>query len=324
MSTTEPKDFSRVWDEVRMGFHTSIMVDTSLNSLAQNLDAPDWPLAGEDETPAKYIDLPYEELVRFPGMAGHPERVASLISILRETLAFDNPFGEMVDQTAKSVAQENPLQKNLAKLGIPEAFPMEYVLISEETQEFCRLEKITTLGEFADFAQNMPPQVIVGGDFRSFLNALAHINEEALAGFLPFRPGARGLHLVQAINQMVGKFPAAERAAVARRFGASLPPEEAAQAATISRDRVRETMVALRERTVSLVRWFSEDLAELVSRLKAGGALERELMPLADPTRERIVASLLEPALREAGVGQEVKAEARERGGFFSRLFRKQ
>ena len=49
-----------------MGFQTSIMVDTSLSSLAQNLDAPDWPLPGKEETPAKYVDLGFEELAVAP------------------------------------------------------------------------------------------------------------------------------------------------------------------------------------------------------------------------------------------------------------------
>ena len=34
------------------------------------------------------------------------------------------------------------------------------------TLEFCKLERLTTLGEFAVFAQNMSQNVIVGGDFR--------------------------------------------------------------------------------------------------------------------------------------------------------------
>jgi len=32
------------WDEVRSAFASSIMVDTALSSLAQNLDGPDWPV----------------------------------------------------------------------------------------------------------------------------------------------------------------------------------------------------------------------------------------------------------------------------------------
>jgi hypothetical protein len=111
------------WDKVRMDFHTSIMVDTSLNSLAQNVDAADWTLSGKDETPAKYIDLSFEELQLVPGLMGHPARIDQLIGILEDTIAFDNPFGEMVEQSAVAAAEENPLLKNLSRLEIPPDYP---------------------------------------------------------------------------------------------------------------------------------------------------------------------------------------------------------
>ena len=57
------KSTAKDWDDVRTAFATSIMVDTSINSLAQNLDGPEWPLKGKDDTPAKYIDLSFEEVV---------------------------------------------------------------------------------------------------------------------------------------------------------------------------------------------------------------------------------------------------------------------
>src|SRR5688572_18466164 len=54
-----PKD----WDDVRSAFASSIMVDTSLNSLAQNLDGPEWPIKSKEDTPAKYIDLHFDEVI---------------------------------------------------------------------------------------------------------------------------------------------------------------------------------------------------------------------------------------------------------------------
>ena len=43
------------WDDVRSAFATSIMVDTSLHSLAQNLDGPGWPIQSKDDTPATVV-----------------------------------------------------------------------------------------------------------------------------------------------------------------------------------------------------------------------------------------------------------------------------
>ena len=134
MNTSGGKYTAPDWDEARMGFQTSIMVNTSLHSLAQNLDGPDWPLPGKDETPTKYIDLTFEELQLMPGLAGYPDRIDQLIVILRETLAFDNPFGEMIEQTAASADRDNPLLKNLARLDIPTDFPIEFTMVSADTK----------------------------------------------------------------------------------------------------------------------------------------------------------------------------------------------
>ncbi len=327
MSTPSAKYTAKDWDQVRMGFHTSIMVDTSLNSLAQNLDAPDWPLKGDDETPAKYIDLSYEELQLVPGLNGFPDRVDHLIHILQETLAFDNPFGEMVDQTAEAAAQDNPLLKNLAKLEIPLEFPMEFAVVSAETKEFCRLEKIATLREFANFAQSMPPQVIVGGDFRTLLNALAHVNEEALATILPFRAGSKGLHLPEALGHLVTQLPAGERLALFRRFGGKLKPDEEAQAARVTKDGLRQAEAGLRERAARVVALFKTELGELTTLVNEGGSLERYLVVLEDPMTETLVQELLEPALRGAGPKAPAPEPEVEKKhgvkGLFSRWFKK-
>src|SRR6266700_5399176 len=154
------------------------MVDTPLSSLAQNLDGPDWPISGRDETPAIYIDLPFPQLVETLVAKGlTPEHGDFLVSILRDILAFDNPFGEMVEQNEAAALRDNQLLKNLAKLGIPEYFPLALIPLHPDTRAFCVHENLETLGLLAVFAQNMSKNVIVGGDFRKLLNALAHIDE---------------------------------------------------------------------------------------------------------------------------------------------------
>ena len=258
------KATAKDWDDVRTAFATSIMVDTSLNSLAQNLDGPEWPIKGKDDTPAKYIDLSYEEVVEFLQLKGQsPDRLDQLIGILKETLAFDNPFGDMVEQTQAAADRDNALLKNLAKLGIPENFPIELTSLQPATLEFCKLESLSTLGEFAVFAQSMSQNVIVGGDFRKLLNALSHVDEAALAEALPFRRGHRGLHLVEAVAH-AAKTP----------------------------DGVSRTELA--------TTWFSNELAAMEKDLAAGGSLERYFVALGDPALEKRAVELLRPHLRIA------------------------
>ena len=201
---SQPKYTEKDWNEVRTAFASSIMVDTQVSSLAQNLDGPVWPVKSKDETPAKYIDLTYEEAVELLALKGQsPEKLDLLITILKETLAFDDPFGDMVDQTEAAAVRDNPLLKNMARIGVPENFPISLTALGADTLEFCRLEHLKTLGEFAVFAQGMSQNVIIGGDFRKLLNALSNLDEATLGEILPFRKGSKGLHLVEALGHAV-------------------------------------------------------------------------------------------------------------------------
>jgi hypothetical protein len=283
------KSTAKDWNEVRSAFATSIMVDTSLNSLAQNLDGPEWPIKGKDETPAKYVDLTFEEVIDLLQLKGQPpERIDQLISVLKETLAFDSPFGEMVDQSQAAAERDNQLLKNLAKLGIPENFPIALTGLEPGTLEFCKLEKLSTLAEFAVFAQGMAQNVIVGGDFRKLLNALSHVDEAALAQVLPFRVGHKGLHLVEALAQ------------------AARAPDAVA-------------------RTELATTWFRDDLAAIEKELAAGGTLGRIFVAVGNPEVEKRAVELLRPHLRVAAAKAAASAPAPEKkkGGFFSWFSRK-
>jgi hypothetical protein len=247
------------WDEVRLAFASSLMVDISISSLAQNLDSPDWPIKRPEETPTAYIDLTYEEVCELLALKGFPTHADLLISILKDTLAFDDPFGDMVQQTAAAGERDNALLKNMAKLEVPESFPIGLTALDEDTREFCRLEKLQTLGEFARFAQGLAQNVIVGGDFKRLLNALSHVDEATLAQLLPFRRGAKGLHLIECLAQ-----------------GGEHGPERARLAAD----------------------WFRAEFAALENDLAAGGKLARQLMVLDDPAAESRVAAVLRPLLK--------------------------
>ncbi len=280
------KSTPKEWDEVRSAFATSIMVDTSINSLAQNLDGPEWPIKAKDETPAKYIDLSFEEAVKLLQLKGQkPELLDQLIGILKETLAFDSPFGEMVEQAKVAAERDNPLLKNLAKLNISENFPIVLTALEPGTLEFCKLEGRHTIGEFAVFAQSMSQNVIVGGDFKKLLNALSHVDEAALAEVLPFRRGQKGLHLIEALAHCARSSDGAARAEVAGT-------------------------------------WFRDDLAAIEKDLAAGGSLERHFVVLGNPELERKAQALLRPLLRVPAAATGAKpATEKKKSGLFGWLF---
>jgi hypothetical protein len=294
-----PDEFRPVWEKTRQAFKTSIMVNTSLSSLAQNLDGPDWPVSGADEKPAKYLDLSYDELLAMPELAARPKRVELLINILKETQAFDDPFGEMVSETADTSNKDNPILKNMAKLGIPEDFPLSLVALLPETRDYCNLENISTLRDFALFAQNLSQTVVVSGDFRAFLNALSHIDEPTLTLYMPFRPGAKGMHLLEGVALTVRAQSDEVQAALAQRFGARLGTGDRDSAAHASNLETAATEQMLTQQAAVYIEYFQADLAALQQQVDDGVPLSRLAAVLNNPILETVVTGLLKPYLRQ-------------------------
>lgn len=289
---------SKQWDEIRGSFSTSIMVDTPIHSLAQNLEGPDWPIKDKRETPAGYIDLTFSEAQELLASKGQPmERFDQLVDILKETLAFDNPFGDMVEQAAATSERDNPLLKNMARLEISEGFPIEFTALQPSTLDFCRLEKISTLGQFAIFAQGLSQAVIVGGDFRGLLNALSHVDETALAKYLPFRQGHKGLHLIEALAQQARTIPADQRTLLLTKPAFVNP--------------------SIREAASRLATYFSTDRMAIRTQIASGSALSRSLVVINDPAIESLVAALILPHVK-SDAPVEIAPKKRS---WFNRLF---
>ena len=296
-STPTSRHTASDWNEVRTAFSSSILADTSLSSLAQNLEGTDWPLKGEDETPASYLSLSFAEMRERLALCGQPPRMADhLIDILKETLAFDDPFGEMVMQGEQAAIRENPLLKNLAKLQIAEDFPITLTALAPETLSFCRLENIATLKEFAVMAQRMAQSIIVGGDFRSLLNALSNIDEKALARHLPFRPGTPGLHYIEGLAHAVRAQPVAVQLALRRESGEALPAAERALAVRVTGEQLVYARASLAERETVLRAYFGEECRSIEQQLSSGEEARRLVAVLNEPAIEPVVSGLLNAA----------------------------
>lgn len=294
---------ARQWDEVRRAFCSSILADTSLTSLAQNLEGVEWPLSGPEETPSSYLELEFAEMRERLALHGQPPVVADqLIDILKETLAFDDPFGEMVIQSEAVSTAENPLVKNLAKLKIPGDFPVRLTALSPETLLFCQLEGIVTLGEFAMAAQRMAGSVIVGGDFRALLNALSHVDERTLARYLPFRPGEKGLHYIEGLAQGVGAQPVEVQAALASRLMQPLSKGAQDLAATVSQNDILVAKAKLGSHADGLQMYCKDEYAQIMQRIAEGVPPRQFTAVLGDPVLEAIVADLLKPVVQRVNL----------------------
>lgn len=307
------------WDEIRKRFQNSIMADTSLHSLAQNLDTADWPVSGEEERPSKYIDFNYTELLMLPEIAGSEKRADHLIGILKETLAFDDPFGDMVAQVEETAAKENPILKTLARLGIPQSYPLGLVNLSDGTRAVCASEGVGTIGEFANLAQQMSTRVVIGGDFRALLNALSHGDEQGIGQFLPFRKGASGLHLPEALGLAAAILARDEQLGLAKAYGAKLGADAPA-AAELGPERRAQAERRVQATVGATLDWFKPAVDALVERLNSGSDLTRELVAIGDPAREAIAAHFVQQAI--AGRLKTARpTPPTKKPGLFSRLF---
>lgn len=317
---------STEWEDIRKKFRQSIMADTSLVSLAQNLDTKEWPHKGDDEKPSKYIDFNYEELLMLPEIAGSADRADHLIGILKETLAFDDPFGDMVAQVEETSSKENPILKTLARLGIPENYPLVLANFSEGTRVVCASEGIKTIGEFANLGQQMSTKVVLGGDFRNALNALTHGDEEGIGKFLPYRKGSTGLHLPEAIGLIASGLPRIDQVALAKAYGAKLSNSDGAITKTIPKDQMDKMEAMMRITLNTALGWFKDEKAALIKHIVDGGTYERYFVVINDPVREAIAVRLASVALKDqipAGAQAAVAAPEEKKGGFFSKLFGK-
>lgn len=288
------------WDKLREEFLHSLLIDTSIAALAENIDGCRWPLRGEDETPAAYVHLDHAEaLARLRSLGQSPAALDKLADILRGTLAFDASFGEMVHIAGQAEADNDPVARNLERLAIPADFPVALCNFKATTLDFCQREKIATLGEFIAFARSVARQVILGSEFRDLLNSLSHLDEPQLARLLPYRLKTSGLYLVEGLAHLVRALPAARRAQLVA------SPEK--------------TAADLLSAAEKLAAHFAGQLAEMRATHAAGTPLARLVAPLDDIGLEPAVAALLGRLLVPAAPPADKSVG--ERPGFLRRLF---
>lgn len=262
------------WDTLRLAFHGSQLVETSLAALAENIDGCGWPVNSPEERPSAYIDLSYgEALARLRAHGLAPAKLDALAEILRGTLAFDESFGAMTAVASDAEAATDPIRRNLDRLGIPPDFPIALCAFPPGTLQFCDREDIHTLGAFLDFSRGASRSVIVGGEFRDVLNAVTHVDEQTLARYLPFRPRTSGLYLVEALGHLVRPLGLEERIALAR---------------------TPETVPAeLRARATRLVAHFADQAERLRAAVAEGVPYSRLVVSLEELSLESAVAGLL-------------------------------
>lgn len=257
----------------------SILVDINLHKLAQNIGLS-WPIKSEEETPAKYLEYSFDELIQAPGLAGQKARVQLLLDILKETAAFDDPFQDMME------AKPNPEKKTadsdqlLERFGVPPNFPLKLTGLSTDTKELCEAQDARTIGECVVLFQRMAQNVILDGEVRALLNSLAHGDESSLRTFLPLRAGSRGPHLAETLAFLIRSLPESQWNACRE------PSSQNVEAQARAQERINADMHALME-------WFPQEGTALQQTVANGENVERHFHPLGDSALEQTAARLV-------------------------------
>ncbi len=311
MTDAQPEKYStEEWEHIRKRFFNSILNETEIAKLGQNVGIS-WPFKGSDETPLKYIEYSFEELKDVPGLIGKASRIRTLMDILRETLAFDDPFSDMVDTVEAESAEDDTFERILAKLNILGAYPSDFVHFSPETKELLRSEDLRTLLEVIHFGQKLARSVVVGGDLKSFLNGLAHKDEVGIAKHIPYRRGERGLHLAEAIGLITENLSVPVQLELLQQSGVALTEEEEQTLKAASRLKIEASLKSAMEQVDARCEWFTAEAADLEQIFATAGSPERYFIMINEPRRERLALALARIKYGRADS---------EKGGFFGKI----
>lgn len=299
------------WEYIRKRFFNSILNETEIAKLGQNVGVS-WPFKGGDETPNKYIEYTFEELNSVPGLVGKKGRIHKLMDILRETLAFDDPFGDMVDTVEEESYEDNTFERILAKLQVPTNYPAKFLQFSEDTKELLKSEELTTLLEVVHFGQKLARNVVVGGDLKTFLNGLAHKDDVGIRKHMPYRRGERGLHLAEAIALVAEGFDESLQLELLHQSGVGLTEEEEAVRKKASKLNTEAQLKLGLEQVKDLCEWFTAEAIDLEQIFNTGGMPERFFLNVNEPRVERLALAL---SRLHFGIDEQKK------GGLFGKLF---
>lgn len=291
------------WEHFRKRFFSSILNDTEMAVLGQNAGIS-WPFKGADETPSKYIEYDFEELQSVPGLVGKKKRIKILMDILRETLAFDDPFSDMVDSVESESEEDDTFERILAKLNVPTSYPATFIRFTPETNELIQAEGLNTLVDVIHFGQNLARNVVVGGDLKTFLNGLAHKDELGIRQHLPYRRGERGLHLAEAIGLIAMDLDTKTQLELLHRSRVALTDEENAQRERASQVHTEAAIKVAVAQVADRCKWFTKEASDLEGILSTGGSVERYFIPINEPRIERISCQLARERFGADGSGK--------------------
>lgn len=283
---TPEKYSAEEWEHFRERFSDSILKTTEIAELGRSVGVS-WPFKGSGETPEKYIKFNFEELQQVPGLIGKKKRVNDLMDVLREILAFDDPFSSMMDTVEKKSGENLVYKRILKKLEIPEDYPVNLMFFSQKTKTLLHNNGAKTLMEAIRLGERSPESE---SELSSLISGLSLANEATLKIHLPFRTGQRGLHLPEAIGLMVRDIDEPVRMELIRQAGISTQNSTNSEPEPPIASEVSLKVVFVRFN--ELCSWFDKQADELKKICDSPESIERYFLPINDAEIERASIAL--------------------------------
>lgn len=280
------------WEHFRDRFSNSALKTTEIAELGRTVGIS-WPFKGSGETPERYIQFGFEELQSVPGLIGKKRRIKDLMDVLREILAFDDPFSDMMDTVEKKNGEDQIYERVLKKMKIPESYPVNLMFFSPATRDLLYNNNVKTLIEAINYGKATALKAKGSNDLQSFINGLALINESTIMKHLPFRIGSFGLHLSEATGLLVRDLPPPIRTEFLDQAGLSLTDSEASVKEEAVQSSLEASLKVVLMRFNELCSWFDQQVAEL-KEIYDGSytSIERYFLPINDPEVERVSIAL--------------------------------
>lgn len=285
------------WETLCYQLTESFMAETSLAKLALNMGLK-WPIRGAEECPRKYISYSLEELAEMPEFFGKGNRLEVLYRILKEAQSFDDPFRQMVSHLDEVAKSENEALRSLRELEIPEDYPVSLAGFAPEVQTLCMAEEMSTISELIAFSQRCAKSVVLGGDFRSFLNALCHLDVANLRRYLPVREGSKGIHLAESISLLARQLPDSFAASLLKMYQLSCDKPAWAEARQLGREEMNELVGELKGALEDRFKLMPNQAQQMRHALESGqAATVRYFAPIGDPAIEDLCQAMAMAAL---------------------------
>jgi hypothetical protein len=315
------------WDKVRKAFSKSLMLDLKLSSLADNLELDGWPIEGDEETPAKYVEFTLEELSVMGEFHGKPARIDRLFKILNENLSQDEEFEDMVIPINQQLDKTDVLLQVLRKHGIPLDYPFSLLILPKNVRETTPTEQVKTLGQFVQFYQKISEKGVVLGEIKTILQAISSGDEPRMATWMPLRPGVKGFHLIESVALSVKALDQDTLKSLLKKYGKKLEAQDDYMLKSSWNGLSQKGEAAVQSSLAEVAPWFKDDIAQIHGIVSGGESMEldRYLLPLGDSDLELIVAHALlqftqknKPANPIAT--EEASGDSENTGGFFGKI----